>query len=109
MDGEPYVPSARPEVESRRPAEFYLVAYNLGDDIQLAGQVLDATGEPLTQDADDRITIVRRTATGIEGFDKMLVAFDPGGLDEGEYTLAVAVTDPTTGERRESQIPVLVN
>ena len=103
VEGEPYVPAARPVLRREKPARLCLVAYNLGKgDIAVQGRVLAADGKA---SAAGRLSKVERTATGIQGLDKLVATFDPAGLLTGDYVLQVAVTDPTTGHKEASSLP----
>jgi VWFA-related protein len=106
VSGEPYVPSARPVLRGEKTARLCLVAYNLGKgDLAVKGEVLAADGKasPL-----GKLTRVERTATGIQGFDKLVATFDPAGLTAGDYVLRVAVTDPLTGHKQMNSLPFQV-
>lgn len=106
VKGQPYVPSAKPEIERGEEARLCLVAYNLGaGDISLAGTVLGSSGEPV---AGGSLKLVERTVTGIEGYDKLLASFEAAGLAAGDYTLQVALTDPESGASRLNSIPFSV-
>lgn len=102
VDGEPYVPSARPVLDKAKPTRFCLVAYNLGKgDLAVRGEVLAADGKASLAG----LSKVERTATGIPGLDKLVATFDPSGLNAGHYVLQVAVTDPATGVKEASSLP----
>ena len=106
VNGEPYVPAARPALDSRRQADLCLVAYNLTDaELSLEGSVLSESGQILS---DGGVDLVERTVTGISGVDKLLARFDPSGLSEGDYRLRVALTDSGTGRTQTSSIPFKV-
>ena len=106
VDGQPYVPSARPTLRGESTARLCLVAYNLGKgDVTVQGQVLAADG---TASPSGRLSKVQRTSTGIQGLDKLVATFDPAGLLAGSYVLQVAVTDPATGRRQATSLPFQV-
>ncbi|HEX4959242.1 MAG TPA: VWA domain-containing protein [Thermoanaerobaculia bacterium] len=106
VEGEPYVPSARPTLSGKAPARFCLVAYNLGKgDVTVQGKVVGADG---AASPSGKLSKVQRTATGIQGLDKLVATFDPAGLNAGNYVLQVAVTDPATGLRQASSLPFQV-
>lgn len=103
VSGEPYIPAARPVLEGGKPARLCLVAYNLGKgEPAVQGEVLAADGKAAPQ---GKLSRVERTATGIQGLDKLVATFDPTGLSAGDYMLKVAVTDPATGHRQTSSLP----
>jgi VWFA-related protein len=106
VSGEPYVPAARPVLSGEKTARLCLVAYNLGKgDLAVQGEVLAADGKasPL-----GKLSGVERTATGIQGLDKLVATFDPKGLTAGDYVLRVAVTDPATGHKQMNSLPFQV-
>lgn len=103
VGGEPYVPAARPVVRGEQPARLCLVAYNLGKgDLAVEGKVLAPDGQAF---AAGRLSKAERTATGIQGLDKLVATFDAKGLQAGRYVLEVAVTDPLTGDRQMNSLP----
>lgn len=104
VSGEPYVPAARPVLRGEKPARLCLVAYNLGKgDLAVKGEVLAADGK--SSPAGGKLANVERTATGIQGLDKLVATFDPAGLSSGNYVLRVAVTDPVTGHKQTNSLP----
>ncbi|HWM91986.1 MAG TPA: VWA domain-containing protein [Thermoanaerobaculia bacterium] len=106
VNGEPYVPSARPILESGDQARLCLVAYNLAPgDVAVNVQVTGTDGKALPGGT---IARVERTATGISGVDKLLATFEPTGLAAGDYVLQVGVTDPATGLKQLSSLPFQV-
>ncbi|HEY2289538.1 MAG TPA: VWA domain-containing protein [Thermoanaerobaculia bacterium] len=103
VSGEPYVPAARPMLDGGKPARLCLVAYNFGKgDLAVKGEVLAADGKSAPQ---GKLSRVERTATGIQGLDKLVATFDPAGLSAGDYVLKVAVTDPATGHKQTNSLP----
>jgi VWFA-related protein len=103
INGEPYVPSAKPVLHPADQARLCLVAYNLGSgNVAVNMQVTGSDGKAMTG---GRIDLVERTATGIAGVDKLLATFEPTGLAAGEYVLRVAVKDPITGNEEMSSLP----
>jgi VWFA-related protein len=102
VNGEPYVPAARPSLSAGEDARLCLVAYNLGSgDLKVDGQVTAADGRLLDG---GRLAVVERTATGIPGVDKLLATFRPTGLAAGDYVLRVGITDPSTGRKEINAI-----
>jgi VWFA-related protein len=100
VNGEPYVPAAHLTLGVEERARLCLVAYNLGGgETAVEARVLRDDGQ---------FALTERTATGIEGLDKLLASFEADGLGAGRYTLQVAVTDPTTGTVQTNSIPFSV-
>lgn len=107
VNGEPYVPAARPQLKRNQRAEVCLVAYNLSaGTVEVDGRVVSPEGELVESDAS--IELVERTVTGIDGLDKLLATFRPRGLAAGQYLLEVSLTDPGRGETRQNSIPFTV-
>jgi VWFA-related protein len=107
VNGEPYVPAARPRLSRREAARLCLVGYNLGaGDLQVVGEVVAADGRTLPG---GRLAVVERTATGQPGVDKLLATFQPTDLAAGEYVLKVGIVDPATGRRESNSVPFVVN
>lgn len=95
VNGEPFVPSARGEVRSGESVALCVVAYNQNRELPaLEGLVRDSAGQP-ARAASLRVT--ERTATGIEGLDKLVVEFDAVGISPGDYTLEVRFADAGPG------------
>jgi VWFA-related protein len=103
VNGEPYVPSAKPILHPADQAKLCLVAYNLGSGhVAVNAQVTGSDGKEMPG---GHIDLVERTATGIAGVDKLLATFEPTGLAAGQYVLRVAVKDPVTGNEEMSSLP----
>lgn len=109
VNGEPYVPSVVPLVRSGRTgtgAEICLVGYNLGQgDLDLEATVTTSAGERVEG---GELSLRERTVTGIPGLDKLVAAFDPTDLPNGDYTLEVAVIEAATQARSANSIPLRV-
>lgn len=107
VNGEPYVPAARPQLKRNEKAEVCLVAYNLTEgSLELGGRVVGEDGEPVEHDAS--LELVERTVTGIDGLDKLLATFRTRGLEAGSYTLEVLLTDAELGLTNQGSIPFTV-
>ena len=71
---------------------------------------LDGNTEQVASDLAENIFFTPvGESTGINGFDKLLAKFKPKGLQRGEYTLKIALTDPATGSQQLNSIPFFVN
>jgi VWFA-related protein len=107
VNGEPYVPSARPNLRASDKARVCLVAYNLGEGrLALEGRIVDDSGGIVAERASLRL--VERTVTGIEGLDKLLATFEPEGLAAGTYVLEVALRDNQNGPSNFNSIPFTI-
>lgn len=107
VNGDPYVPAARPKLEPGEEVELCLVAYNLGEgSISLDGEIVSRNGETVADAAS--LGPVERTITGITGLDKLVARFQPNGLDEGDYELLVSLRDPESGAMSTSSLPFTV-
>jgi VWFA-related protein len=106
LEGEPYVPAARPVVDGEGGAELCVVGYNLGrGPLELEAHVEGADGSAL---AGGRVDLVERTATGIEGLDKLRARFEPRGLAAGDYVLHLSVGERESGRRELSSLQFTV-
>lgn len=106
MEGQPYVPAARPGLQGDAPAQLYLVVYNLGPgEVTLDARVKTANGREIEG---GELVLVERTVTGITGLDKLLATFRPVGLEDGDYTLEVQLTDLRRGLQESSSLPFTV-
>ncbi len=109
VNGEPYVPSAVPLLPlsgDSDGAELCLVGYNLGTgELTLQATLTGPEGETVTGGA---LRLRERTVTGIPGLDKLVAAFEPTGLEPGDYTLRVAVTDQANQATSANSIPLKV-
>lgn len=107
VNGEPYIPSARPALGIKDEADLCLVAYNLGEgNLSVESTIVSEDGH--IQDGGS-LSLIERTITGIAGLDKVLATFRPDGLEAGRYTLQVALTDDRTGLTERNSIPFKVN
>ena len=103
VNGEPYIPAAKPALASHQEARFCLVAYNVGSELTVDSEVLGGNGEVILEAGE--VDVLERTVTGIDGLDKLLATFRPNGLSPGNYTLKVAIHDPTAGLLGTNSIP----
>lgn len=108
VNGEPYVPAAKPQLAGDETSQLCLVAYNFGDgELELESTVLSANGNPFK--GDGALAMIERTVTGLDGVDKVLATFNPRGMQKGEYTLQVSLTNRATGSTQINSIPFAVN
>jgi hypothetical protein len=107
VNGQPYVPAAKPSLTAERKAKLCLVAYNMGEgSLTVDGEVLATNGKILPG---GELALLERTTTGIAGVDKLLATFEPKGLPAGDYVLRVAVRNKATGNQRVNSVPFVVN
>lgn len=106
VKGEPYVPAARPVLSAGSLSNLCIVGYNLGTALTIEGQVLAADGR--APRSGGKVELIERTATGIQGFDKLIATFEPSGLAAGDYVLQVAVADSASGLTQKSSLPFTV-
>jgi hypothetical protein len=102
---QPFIPAARPVVPAGGEARLSLVGWGIGGG-QLAAeaQVFGADGAR-REGGEIRI---QPAAAGVAGSSQMLATFRPGTLPAGPYTLVVTVSDPASGRKQSSSIPVVV-
>ena len=102
VNGEPFIPAARPRLSNRQEARICVVAYNLGEgEVLVDARVVAEDGQLIETDV---LSLAERTVTGIEGLDKFVATFRPVGLEEGSYKLEVAVRNLDTGQHETSSI-----
>ena len=102
INGDPYIPAAQPDLDRGQKAHFALVAYNLGKGrLSLEGTITTPEGQAITG---GELSLLERTTTGIEGYDKLLARLDTKGLDPGDYQLQVGLIDPATGRGDSNSI-----
>ncbi len=107
VEGQPFVPAARPQVAVDSEASLCLVAYNLGDqEPRFDSVVRSADGSVVSG---GRLVVLDRTVTGITGLDKVKAKFIGDGLAAGDYTLVVTLTDPASNSQTTSEIDLRVN
>ncbi len=107
VNGEPFVPAARPTLSRGAKAQLCLFAYNLGDGaLEVESKLFDTSGEFIVGGSLD---LVERTITGIDGLDKFLVDFDSSGLGGGDYELQLEIKsgDGDTTQQASVQFTVL--
>lgn len=104
VDGDPYVPAARPVIAGGETAELCLVAYDLGPGAPaLQAWLEDAAGN---REPGGELFLVERTVTGIAGVDKLRASFRPRHVAAGSYLLTVAVVDAAGGTTTQASIPI---
>ncbi len=103
---QPFIPAARPELRSKQATELCMVGYNLGDgDLAVSGRLLAGDGSTAVETGKLEVSERMKLKSGREQF---VATWKPGKLAAGDYTLEVTVTDPATGNRQSSSIPVVV-
>lgn len=106
VKGRAFVPAALPRLTRGQKSPFVLVAYGFAKTpLALEARVLDKTGLEKTA---GQVELEERTATGSEGFDKLLARFDPQALEPGEYILEITL-EQDGGLRRTTRIPFVVD
>ena len=103
VNGETYIPAARPELPLGEPARFCLVAYHLGSGaLRLEGEIVGEDGETVGR---GELVLEERTVTGIDAYDKLLASFRPVGLEAGDYTLRVKLGRVGATESATASVP----
>jgi VWFA-related protein len=103
VNGQPFIPAARPALGPRQSADLCLVVYHLdGGTPEVTSRILDEEGQEIEG---GRLALTERTVTGIESLDKILATFSPRGLDGGRYTLEVALGPSGSEARPFAAIP----
>lgn len=106
VNGEPFVPAARPVLSPGAKAQICLVGYNLGDGaLEIVGKLFDQSGELISGGTFD---LVERTITGIDGLDKFLVDFDSSTLRGGDYELQLQIRSDDGILEEETSVQITV-
>jgi len=106
VNGEPFIPSARPKLKKRQTAQLCLIGYNFGDgQLEVLGKIFDEEGQ-FVEGA--TISLDERTITGINEVDKLLATFSSERLAAGNYELRVAVRNRGSGSTQFSSIPISI-
>ena len=100
--GQPYIPAVKPVVPASGRTAFYLQGLNLAGDVDFAGEVTSAAGEPVKDVA------LRMTQPAVAGGVHSVTAqLETAGLKPGEYTLLGRATD-AAGEPHSCSIRFVV-
>ncbi len=107
MDGQPYIPAAKPVVSSGGESPVSLVGYNLASgSLRIAGALFGLDGEPVDG---VELLVDARNDTGDPAVELIAGRLKTPQLAAGEYRLVVTATDTETGASQESEIPVVVS
>ncbi len=105
FSGQSFVPSALADLRNGAKSRVCVIAYNFPED----GAALEYSGRAVGVDgkAHGRVQLKLLGASDAEnaGARKLMLEFQPNGLDPGRYALSVKVRDPKTGKSTESSFP----
>lgn len=105
IQGQSYVPSARPVVASSGTSQFFLLGYHLSQDaLALEVTVTTPDGEPVEG---AQVAFLERSETGHPYQERLVLALQADGLAAGEYLLQANLVDQTAATARAS-IPFVV-
>ena len=103
LDGEPFVPSAAPQLHASEEREFVLFLYNASaEDVMMQATVTDAEGK--TRPAQPSLA---RQILG-EGVTKLVFQYDPAGLPAGAATLDLTLHKKGSSDLHRASIPLTV-
>ena len=105
VQGQPFIPAAKPALDSGQSAPFILAGYGLGGAVQIAGEVLSLAGEPVEGAS---VSIGERKAADDPTLAQWAGEVQLEAVQGGEYVLRVTATDPESGESLSSSITVSV-
>ncbi|MEM6455824.1 MAG: VWA domain-containing protein [Acidobacteriota bacterium] len=105
VNGEIYIPAARPNVPNDDEARFCLVAYHLPSGAIEVNSVVRRNDGSVVSPEMPLIARVERTVTGIRGYDKLLATLATDRLSPGDYTLELAV-GAGSGQRSVDLAPI---
>jgi VWFA-related protein len=102
LQGNPFMPAAKPFIKAGTEAQFVLLGYNLGDDaIPLETQLITAAGETVEG---SRIAFVGRDQGASPDATQLLLSLQTEGLPAGEYRLVTSLQ----GQETSTSIPFVV-
>lgn len=102
-----FVPAARPAFTKGQSAAIGVFGYNLPEgDVSIDAQLLDSQGYVVLG---QQLSVLERAPTEEGRPERILAGLDLPGVKEGAYTLKLGVTDPRTGQRGTSSIPIVVS
>jgi VWFA-related protein len=102
----PFMPAARPAVQAGRPAEFFVIAFGLGDGpLELRGAVVSPDGTNVDQPT---FALAERRPAAVAGSEVIQVRYTPQGLKPGEYRLEFTIVDAAAGEKPSSTTVLVV-
>lgn len=102
LQGNPFMPAARPSIQAGSEAQFVLLGYNLGDgQIPLETQLITASGDPVEG---ARIGFVGRDQGPSPDATQLLLSLKTEGLAAGEYRLVTSLQ----GQEASTSIPFVV-
>lgn len=106
IQGDSFIPAARPVLEAGSPAQVAVMTFNLGaadkpEPLQLVTQVVGSDGKPRKVD----VQVVRRSDKERDGARAFLVSFKPDGLEPGPYLLKVRASDRVSRRTAEASSP----
>lgn len=106
VNGEPFVPAARPVLRQRQGAQVCLIGYNFGDgQLEVDGKILGEDGRVIEGGV---LQLVERTITGIGGVDKLIANLRLELPRTGDFRLQVAVRNLGSGSIQSSSIPISI-
>lgn len=105
MGDQPFIPAARPVVPAGGEARLTLVGWGLGAAAGTLASEAQLFGPDGSRREGGEIRILG-TAPGVAGSEQLAASFRPGPLPAGNYTLVVTVTDPGSGRKQSSSIPI---
>ncbi|HEX6198892.1 MAG TPA: hypothetical protein VF150_01425, partial [Thermoanaerobaculia bacterium] len=103
LDGNSYLPAAKPVIAAGGAAQFIVMGYNLGDEaVPLETTFLTADGAPVEG---PKISFVTRGPGASPDATQLVLQLEPNGLPAGEYRLVTSLQ----GQERTTSIPFVVS
>jgi VWFA-related protein len=103
LDGNSYLPAAKPVIAAGGAAQFIVMGYNLGDEaVPLETTFLTADGAPVEG---PKISFVARGPGASPDATQLVLQLEPNGLPAGEYRLVTSLQ----GQERTTSIPFVVS
>jgi VWFA-related protein len=106
IQGQPFIPAAKPVLSSSGEASLALVGYNLAEgSLHVVGRLMALDG---SQVEGAELVIDERSDTGDPAIEQIAGRLLLSTVPAGEYKLVITVTDTESGSAQESEIPVVV-
>ncbi len=107
LDGQPYIPAARPLLRANGRAQVSLIGYGLGESSLAArAELFSIDGEAVPGAVS--LTLDARPSTEAAGLDRLVASLEAADVAPGDYSLVVTVRDNDTGATQSSSIAVRV-
>lgn len=104
---DPFLPESHPAASAGKPLKLCVFTYAMGEpaQVRIGGEVLDSAGKPV---GPANLSLVGHTSADDLGKATYLLAWNPEGIQPGQYRLRIMVQDPASGAARQASTAVEV-